>query len=192
MTAELEAVELDYEFTLKDVKTYYEDYTKDYNASSRSRRYRRWTFYTYYAALIAVPGLCTVAVGTWLHNDFFAFVGLVVSAALWPPTLTNLWRDRVLRHLNKHPGLVGKHQMRISSEGVTDRSAVMAWTIFWSQITDIKVGKRHILFFVRWREQPTVIPIPRHAFANGQEVRAFIEQVSGFWKASAAAESLSE
>ena len=177
MDIEEAAIELNYDFTFEDVKTYVEDH-RIYCRKNPSyvRKYHRDFLASSYTSFIVVPALCFAAVAILSNDLSLALLVLFVSLIAWSPLLSIITRFRSGRRLRVHPGFVGKHLMRINAEGVTDRNTSLAWTIFWPHITNIDVGKNHIMFFLDKKAGGGVFPLPRRVFTNAQEAKSFVEK----------------
>lgn len=186
MKQEDRIVSLTYEFTEEDVDTYLTDYTTYYYAKlpAAKRRFLSGNA-LYYSALFLLPVLAFFALKIWLKSALLSSMPAVMSAQLWKPLLDILWKRWNRQRLRKMEGFLGPYRVRVHDEGFSSRTKIMEWTLFWPQVEDIIVAEHHVLFVMKGHKGDTVFPVPRHAFAHDQECRAFIEQASVFWKASA-------
>jgi hypothetical protein len=178
-----DSFEMAFDISKEDVKTYYDDYGRYYekSATSAHKRSRRPSYFAYYALLFGVPLLIIGIASSVYHVPYrFGAIFFVTMVWSWPfGSLYNWWN---LRSLGKTNDFLGEHRVRIDSEGLTIRSDLMAWTLFWRHIEDITVTKHHILFVGDAQSEGTVYPIPLHTFSDRAEAERFVAQAIRLWK----------
>src|SRR5581483_10779281 len=167
--------------TAEDVAAYYDDY-RTHVGNSRGARRRDWfRSLLFYVAQIGVPGIFCQLIYFLTDSPGLSLLALVGSAVFWTYAYPKLLRRRYLDRVRKNKSFIGNHCTRITAEGFSDRTTRGAWTLFWPHVEDIIVTPRNLIFVTdeKWR---SATPIPRHAFANSQEVKQFVERATAYWK----------
>jgi hypothetical protein len=103
--------------------------------------------------------------------------------------VAELWwssRRNSIRLLDGKPGLLGEHTIRISEEGVRERTAVSDGLITWAGIRRVVEGTTHIYLFI---EAHMAFVIPKRAFRDEDEAKRFLEEASSLWRTYAASTS---
>ncbi len=175
-------MEIAYTLLDKDIVLFLREYSLDRQQTRRRRGpYGRAWIRLYYFSLLVVPLSIFVFVA-WIGAgyDIAAIAGFSTGVG-WRWPLNLLWYHWQKSRACTSPQFLGSHLICISPKGISDQRPSGEWTLYWSQVTDIRETKNFFLFLY---QNEAVTPVPHRAFGTAKEAERFYQTSREHWKQS--------
>ena len=90
-----------------------------------------------------------------------------------------MFRKRVKKIAETQRGIVGRHNVEITEEGISDRTTEHHTFMIWTDITDI-LKDTHNIYIFRGMSFAHIIPL--RSFSTEEESNLFIDEAKKFWR----------
>ena len=158
-----------------------------YDHSSRSRKQRsiRRFFYLAVTALLFLFGVFAWLMAASFFGAVICFMGGLFLLAYYLLTTGKMHqriRQSVIRaYENRRNGIIGKHKLSISPEGITDTTEEGESLTRWTRVESIDISEHYIYF--------SIIPrgvqfIPERAFSGGNSMKRFFDTARSYHEKS--------
>jgi hypothetical protein len=175
--------EIQYELDLNDIKSYL-DYT--WNNSKKQRRMRKIIriFFVSVGVLFIIAAIVLPLIGQ-LSASIAIILGLVgLYSIFFGIFWIEFWKRTIykqtIKMYNRKPNtMIGKHQLSITSEGITDINDIAQSNMHWGGISWYANNDQY-LFFSGYVNN--VYIIPRRAFVDETSFNQFVETAKSYYQ----------
>jgi hypothetical protein len=179
-------MEIEYELTHDDL---YAFQWRAVFASPRGRRARRTVYLVWLLAVLliaAVPAIGADGFSISRVNYTFIVIAFPIVALIQWFLERRLVRRTILQLLKEEKpgkGLLGKHRLVVSEDGVSERTAVGESRASWAGVDRIEQNPEYIFIYT---SAAAAHVIPKRAFRDVQEAEDFYRRVRASKEAAAA------
>jgi len=103
----------------------------------------------------------------------------LIVTALWIPTHFWFWKRRVKNALSEKGSQVGNQTVGIASDRIFAKAALFEEFTLWQGVLEIAQNQDYIFVFT---DIYKAYLIPKRAFSNTSEAKAFLDTAVSFWK----------
>ncbi|PAB61076.1 YcxB family protein [Anaeromicrobium sediminis] len=153
------------------MKITYDTTKEDYWNFNKYVKYNNFrTKMTIILAIILVPITIYISLGAITNSKIYSLVCAVISFGIIYYIMVHGTRKRAFKFAEDEGGILGKHTIEVSEEGITEKTYYCSRFHIWNSVKNIEMTEEYIFIFL---SEIQAYPIPKRAFKTENEAVKF-------------------